>query len=134
MIFSISTNKKHELIDITDKVNEIVKKSGFKQGICHIYALHATASIVVIESYDPNICLDFLDALNRTYPDLAGYRHDRIDGNAGAHIKAALLGPGETVPFKDSQLLLGTWQAINLVELDGPKRSRKINVELIDSK
>jgi secondary thiamine-phosphate synthase enzyme len=134
MIFTVSTSKHQELIDITDKVNNIVSESKIKQGICHVYALHATAGIVIIESYDPNICLDFLDALNNAVPERAGYRHDKIDGNAAAHIKAAMLSPSITIPVKDGKLLLGTWQSCMLVELDGPRTQRRINVEIIQNK
>ncbi|MBD3202898.1 YjbQ family protein [Candidatus Woesearchaeota archaeon] len=131
MIFEISTSKHQELVDITDKVNEIVSDCGVNDGICHVYAFHATAGIVIIESYDPDICLDFLDALNNAVPEKAGYRHDRVDGNAGAHIKAAMLSPGITVPVKNGKLLLGTWQAINVVELDGPRNLRRIKVSVV---
>ena len=128
---SVNTSKKQEVIDITEKVNEIVKKSKIKQGVCYIYVKHATAAIIVNENYDPNICIDLLSALNRTFPDNAGYLHDRIDGNAGAHIKAAILGPSETIPFSNGKLMLGTWQAVMLVELDGPRSNREIEVRLL---
>ncbi|MBN2459269.1 YjbQ family protein [Candidatus Woesearchaeota archaeon] len=131
MIFTIDTNKKQELIDITGKVNNIVQQSKVKQGICHVFAKHATAAIIINENYDPNICTDFLNALNKAFPDKAGYLHDSVDGNAGAHIKAALLGPGEIVPVSNGKLVLGAWQSIMLVELDGPRRNREINVSII---
>lgn len=131
MIFTVSTRQKQELIDITDHIESLVTKSKIKDGIVSVYALHATAAIIINENYDPNICLDFLDAINRCIPEKAGYRHDSIDGNAAAHIKAGMLGPSETIPLKDGKLLLGTWQSIMLVELDGPKSKRNINVEII---
>lgn len=126
---TISTSKRQEIIDITSDVNGIVKISKVKEGICHIFAAHATAAIIINENYDPNICLDLLDALGRSIPQ-GVWRHDRIDGNADAHIKSAILGPGETVPVKDNQLLLGKWQSLMLVELDGP-RERRIVVTLM---
>jgi secondary thiamine-phosphate synthase enzyme len=94
-------------------------------------ALHATAAIVISENADPNICVDFIKALDKAVPDHAGWLHDRIDNNAGAHIKSALLGPSETVPVENGDLLLGTWQSIMLVELDGPRSSRKIAVTVV---
>jgi len=126
----LKTTKKQELIDITKQVNEFVKKSNVKEGLCHIYVRHATASIIINENYDPNICIDLLNALNKAFPDNAGYLHDRIDGNAGAHIKAAILGPGETIPIEHGNLNLGRWQAIMLVELDGP-REREVIVSIL---
>tara|TARA_Y100000310_G_scaffold317308_1_gene370052 strand:- start:5744 stop:6145 length:402 start_codon:yes stop_codon:yes gene_type:complete len=126
---TISTSKKQELIDLTDKVNSIVKESKVKEGICTIYAMHATAAIIINENADPNICLDLLEALNNLIPT-GKWRHDKLDGNADAHIKSSILGPQETIPIKNNELQLGTWQSPMLVELDGP-RKRNIIVQVI---
>ena len=96
-------------------------------------ALHATAAIVVNENDDESVGADLLDALERMVPAGAGWRHDRIDDNAHAHIQAALLGPQEILPLEDGDLRLGRWQAILLVELDGPRRGRQISVTVIPS-
>lgn len=121
----LSTSKKQELIDITDKINAIINKSKIKNGICNVFTAHATAAIIINENYDPNICLDLLDALNKLIPS-GIWRHDRIDGNADAHIKSAILGPSETIPIKDGSLDLGQWQSAMFVELDGPRNRRII--------
>jgi secondary thiamine-phosphate synthase enzyme len=113
------------MIDVTDRVAEIAHRSGLQEGICHVYVPHATAAIVVNENDDPNVCVDTLDALSKQIPD-GVWRHDRIDNNAAAHIQATVLGPGETVPVRDGRLTLGTWQAIMLVELDGPRDRRVV--------
>ena len=126
----LSTAKKQELIDITGNINSFIKQSNINNGICSIFATHATAAIVINENYDPNICLDLLDALNRLIPG-GVWRHDRIDGNADAHIKSAILGPSESVPIKDGKLLLGKWQSVMFVELDGPRKDRRIVVSLV---
>ena len=128
-IISISTSKKQELINIADKVNAIVKKSNVKEGLCNIFAMHATAAIIINENADPNICLDTIDALNNLVPS-GKWRHDKLDGNADAHIKSTILGPSETIPIKNSELQLGTWQSPMLVELYGP-RDRKIIVQVL---
>ena len=108
------------MIDLTARVAEIVARAGLAEGLCSVYVPHATAAIVVNENDDPNVCVDVLDALDRLIP--AGvWRHDRVDGNAASHIQATILGPGETIPVRDGRLLLGTWQAVMLVELDGPR-------------
>ena len=127
---SFSTSKKQELIDITGRINEIIKKSKIKDGICNIFAAHATAAIIINENYDPNICLDLIDALNKLIPS-GVWRHDRIDGNADAHLKSAILGPSETIPIKNNELSLGRWQACMLVELDGPRSDRGIIITII---
>jgi secondary thiamine-phosphate synthase enzyme len=130
MEFKVETKKQQELVDITEQVATIVTKSGVKEGVCHVFVPHATAAVIVNENDDPALCDDLLDSLNKAFPDHAGYRHDRVDNNAGAHIKAAVLGPSETLPVKNSELALGRWQAIMLAELDGP-RERRIVVTLL---
>mgnify|MGYP001594649551 FL=1 len=128
----LSTKKKQEMIDITSQVNSIIKKSKIKQGICNIFAAHATAAIIINEKYDPNICLDLIDSLNKIIPP-GIWRHDKIDGNADSHIKSAILDPQETIPIKNGALQLGKWQAVQFCELDGPRQDRKIIVTLVSS-
>ena len=129
-VFEVGTRDGKECIDLTDRVRAVVKRAGIEAGLCHVMVLHSTAAVVVNEFDDPNIGKDVLSALDRAVPDHAGWLHDRIDDNAHAHIKATLLGPSELVPVKDGDLLLGTWQRILLVELDGP-RSRKVSVTIL---
>ena len=128
-IITVSTSKSQELVDITGKVSSIVKKSNVKEGMCNVYAMHATTSIIINENADPNICLDTIDALNKLVAK-GIWMHDKLDGNADAHIKATILGPSETIPVKDAKLQLGTWQGIMLFELDGP-RKRSIAVTVL---
>ncbi|MDX1386394.1 MAG: secondary thiamine-phosphate synthase enzyme YjbQ, partial [bacterium] len=109
----------------------IVRNSGIETGLCHVMCLHATAAIIVNENADPNIGVDLITALDKNIPDHDGWLHDRVDNNAQAHIKASMLGPSETMPIQKGDLLLGTWQGIMLVELDGPRSQRKIAVSLI---
>jgi len=123
--FRIRTTAKREMIDLTERVAAIVAETRSAEALCSVYTPHATAAIVVNENDDPNVCVDVLDALDRLIP--AGiWRHDRVDGNAASHIQATILGPGETIPVRDGRLCLGTWQAIMLVELDGPRERRVV--------
>ena len=130
-IFSVSTSQAKQCIDITERVREIVRKSAVKSGLCQVMVLHATAAIAINENDDPNIGVDLLTALDRAIPDHAGWLHDRVDNNAQAHIKAAILGPSELIPVADGDLLLGTWQGLMLIELDGPRSTRRVAVSLI---
>lgn len=126
----ISSSRKQECIDITAEVKQAVKNSEVKDGICLVYATHATAAVMINENDDPNIGDDFLDALNKLIP--AGiWRHDSIDNNGDAHIKAAIVGPSETIPVKDGKLVMGRWQDIFLVDFDGPRSGRRAIVECI---
>jgi secondary thiamine-phosphate synthase enzyme len=131
VVFEVSTTRPIECVDITDQVRAIVREAGVDEGLCHVAVLHATAAIVVNENDDPNIGVDLLSALDRMIPEHAGWLHDRVDDNAAAHIKASILGPAETLPVEHGDLLLGTWQGIMLVELDGPRFNRRIAVTIL---
>jgi secondary thiamine-phosphate synthase enzyme len=126
--FSVRTRKQQEMVDITGRVTDLVQQSGIREGICLVYVPHATAAVAINENADPNVCEDILDALAGLIPE-GKWRHDRIDNNAAAHIKATILGPSEAVPVHEGRLRLGTWQSLMLVELDGP-RERTILVEV----
>jgi secondary thiamine-phosphate synthase enzyme len=125
---TLRTRKTQEMIDITQQVADEVRRNGVKEGLCLVFVPHATAAVVINENADPNVCQDILDAMERLVPE-GGWRHDRIDNNAAAHIKATILGPSETVPVRGGVLGLGTWQSLMLVEFDGP-RDRTVIVEV----
>ena len=127
----ISTSKKHQLIDITAKIEEIVKKSKVKEGICFVYVPHATAAITINENADPNIQMDIIKAINKIVPEHDNYLHDRIDNNAASHIKSSLIGSSEHIPIYGNKLMLGRWQNIFFCEFDGPRSKRNIIVEII---
>ncbi|HEX7407548.1 MAG TPA: secondary thiamine-phosphate synthase enzyme YjbQ [Candidatus Binatia bacterium] len=123
--FHIRSHRKYEMLDITAQVAGIVHQTKATDGICSVYVTHATAAVIINENDDPNVCEDIIEALDKLVPE-GIWRHDRVDNNAAAHIKAAILGPGETIPVRDGKLVLGTWQAIMLVELDGPRDRRVV--------
>ena len=131
-IFSVGTQQRQQAIEITDAVRELVRRSGVRAGLCHVMVLHSTAALVVNETDDPNIGSDLIQALSRSVPEHAGWLHDRIDDNAHAHIKAALLGPSELLSVSAGELVLGTWQRLLLLEFDGP-RERRISVQMLSS-
>jgi len=125
---SISTTEKQETVDITASIQKIVAKGTATDGLCTVFVRHATAAIIINENYDPNIQVDLNNLLDKLIP--AGkWLHDKIDGNASAHLKSSILGPSESIPFKNKKLLLGRWQAIMLCDFDGP-RERSIVVTL----
>jgi len=123
------SRQRTQIFDLTADVARLVAEAGIAEGLCSVYVPHATAAVVINENDDPNLCDDLLDALDRLIPQ-GQWRHDRVDGNGAAHLKAAMLGPSETVPIRDGRLQLGTWQAIMLVDLDGP-RQRRVLVTVI---
>lgn len=125
----ISSSEKQEIIDITDEVKKLVSKSEVDNGICYIYVPHATCALTINENYDPNVCEDILSALDKLIPH-GVWKHDVIDNNGAAHIKAAIIGPSEFIPIENKELRLGKWQDIMLIDLDGPKE-RDIYVKII---
>jgi secondary thiamine-phosphate synthase enzyme len=125
MEFKIRTQKKYEVIDLTPRVTEAVQAAQIEEGLCCVYVPHATAAVIINENDDPQIGQDLIDALDKLIPK-GVWRHDRIDKNGAAHLKAAILGPSETIPIQRGQLALGTWQAVMLVELDGPRDRRVV--------
>ncbi len=125
--FTVSTRTHTEFVDITEDVRSAVRESGVKQGVVTVYVPHATAAIAINENADPQLPLDILEVLDKLVPEHGKYRHDRIDNNAAAHIKAAIIGPSESIPIENGELTLGTWQNIFLCDFDGPK-SRKVIV------
>lgn len=129
-VFSVETRAAKQSIDVTEEVRALVERSGVREGLCHVMVLHSTAAIVVNETDDPNIGKDVVSALDRAVPDHAGWLHDRIDDNAHSHIKATLLGPSETIAVSGGELVLGTWQRLILMELDGP-RKRSVRVTIL---
>ncbi len=131
MQFTISTGRHKECIEITEQVRSIVRDSGIERGLCHVMVLHATAAVIVNENDDPNIGVDLLNALDGAVPEHAGWLHDRVDNNAQAHINASIMGPSETVPIEGGDLVLGTWQGLMVVELDGPRASRRVEVTIV---
>jgi secondary thiamine-phosphate synthase enzyme len=130
-VFSLPTREKHEVFDITPQVNGILHESGVQEGQLTVYTPHATAAIAINENDDPNIGIDFLAALSKMVIEHAGWLHDRVDNNAAAHIKSALVGPSETIPIIGGKLCLGTWQNVFFVEFDGPRRERRIVVSIV---
>ncbi len=127
----IQTTKRTELIDITDRVRALVKQSGIKDGICVISTRHTTSGIIVNEN-ERGLRNDIVDLLETLVPRDRNYAHNSIDNNADAHLRAVLLGMSETIPVEDGHLVLGTWQSIFFVELDGP-RNRNFQVKMIKS-
>jgi secondary thiamine-phosphate synthase enzyme len=129
-IVSVDTKERQQAVDLTDAVNAIVRRSGLRDGLCHVMVLHSTAALIVNENDDLNIAADLIQALSRAVPEHAGWRHDRVDDNAHAHIKASLLGPSELLAVRAGELVLGTWQRLILLEFDGP-RKRRVSVQLL---
>ncbi len=123
----ISTRRKRQVIDLTDRLHEVLGAATTQSGLCHLFLTHTTAALTTAD-LDPGTDLDMLDAFEGMIPKL-DYRHPHNPAHVPDHIMSSLIGPSLLVPFADRQLTLGTWQRVVLIELDGPReRSVKVTV------
>jgi len=123
--FTVRSNARSEMIDITGRIRNLLKESRIKSGVCHVFVPHTTAAVTINENADPDVPRDILMELEKIVPLNDHYRH--VEGNSAAHIKASILGASETVFIENGELVLGTWQSIFFCEFDGP-RTRKVLV------
>jgi len=122
---TISTRQREQLIDVTGQVKDVVRESGIRDGLVHVYAQGATAAMMIQENWDESVQTDVIHLLQKLIPR-GEWLHDRQDGNGDAHLKSGLVGPSETIPVIDGELGLSTWQNIFFCEFDGPRTERRI--------
>lgn len=122
---TIGTERREALIDVTEQVKAVVRDSGIRDGLVHVYAQGATAAMMIQENWDESVQTDVVHLLQKLIPK-GVWLHDRQDGNGDAHLKAGLVGPSETIPIIDGELGLSTWQNIFFCEFDGPRTERRI--------
>jgi secondary thiamine-phosphate synthase enzyme len=125
--FNISTERREQMVDITDHVQQEVGGSGVSDGLCHVFVPHTTSGVTINEGADPAVQHDFLEHLNELVPQAGQWRH--AEGNSDSHIKAMLVGTSVTVPVAGGRLQLGRWQAVFFCEFDGP-RDRSVWVQV----
>jgi secondary thiamine-phosphate synthase enzyme len=126
--FPVSTNKRNELVDITDKIQNIADKAGISDGSVVVYCPHTTAAITINENADPDVVYDILLTLAELVPQhRSGYRHS--EGNSDAHVKSSIIGCSKMVLISSGKMQLGTWQAVFFCEFDGPRR-RTVHVQI----
>ena len=126
--FNITTKYRYQLIDITEKVEEMVQTSGIKNSLVLIFVPHSTVAIILTEN-EAGLKKDWLVVLKKLVSGF-DFFHNEIDNNADSHILSGLMGQGKTLAIEDGRLIRGTWQQIFLLELDGP-RTRKIFVKIL---
>jgi secondary thiamine-phosphate synthase enzyme len=130
---ALSTPGNGAVVDVTAGVQRVVDTTGVARGLVHVFAVGSTAAVTTME-YEPGGIADLQTLLNRLIPEEPGYEHNRRnqDTNAHAHLRAAMIGPSETVPLLDGRLALGTWQQIVLLDFDNRPRERTVLVSVID--
>ena len=130
--FSVKTENREGLYDITGQVESILAESGIENGLVSIYVQGATAAVMIQENWDDSVQSDVITLLRKLAPR-GVWEHDRQDGNADSHLKAGLIGPSETIPIIDGRLGLSRWQNIFYCEFDGPRRQRTAVVTVVQA-
>ena len=127
----VSTHGDSQMIDITDEVREVVERHGFREGAALVFVSGSTAGLTTVE-YESGLLEDIPAAFERLAPRGMRYKHEETwhDGNGHSHVRASLLGPSLTIPFRDGLLLLGTWQQVVLIDFDNRPRQRDVVVQL----
>lgn len=132
MTVKIKSKGENDIIDITDQTSKALHESEIMNGTVTLFVSGSTGALTTIE-YEPGLMKDFPDMLERIAPRNIEYGHEKMwhDGNGHSHVKASLIGPSLAIPFKNKELLLGTWQQIVFVELDTRSRERNIVLQIM---
>ena len=128
----VKSRGENDMIDMTKQTSRLLEESKLDEGMVTVFVSGSTAAVSTIE-YEPGLINDFPDMLSRVVPNDIEYKHDETwqDGNGHSHVRASLIGPSLTIPFKDGELMLGKWQQIVLFEMDTRQRTREIIVQII---
>jgi secondary thiamine-phosphate synthase enzyme len=128
----VKSRGENDMIDMTKQTSRVLRESKLEEGLVTVFVSGSTAAISTIE-YEPGLINDFPDMLSRVVPNDIEYKHNETweDGNGHSHIRASLIGPSLTIPFKDGKLMLGMWQQIVLFEMDTRQRTREIIVQIM---
>ncbi|MBC7349992.1 MAG: YjbQ family protein [Candidatus Aminicenantes bacterium] len=125
---SLPTARQEEFLDITSRLQSVVRESRVRQGLAVVFCPHTTCALTINEHADPDVRADILMALRKMAPDTLPYAH--AEGNSPAHVKASLLNQSLTLIIEGGEIQLGTWQGIFLCEFDGP-RTRQLWIKVV---
>ncbi len=131
-LLRLETPGNGHIVDITDGVARVITTTGVERGLVAVFAIGSTVAVTTME-YEPGGVHDLQTLLDRLIPAGGDYEHNRLnhDSNSHAHLRAALIGPSETLPLLDGRLALGTWQQIVLIDFDDRPRSRSVTVQVV---
>jgi secondary thiamine-phosphate synthase enzyme len=122
---TVSTRRKDQVVDITDTVEQYLQEAEKESGVCVVFAAHTTCALTTAD-LDPGTDQDLLQALRKLLPPMS-YRHPHDPSHTPDHLLSSIIGPSVAIPYVNRQLVLGTWQRIILIELDGP-RQRAVHI------
>jgi secondary thiamine-phosphate synthase enzyme len=131
-LLRMETQGNGQIVDITEGVRRVIRTTGVERGIASVFVTGSTAAVTTME-YEPGGVHDLQALLDRLVPAAGDYEHNRLnhDTNSHAHMRAAIIGPSETVPVVDGRLTLGTWQQIVLIDFDDRPRTRSVTVQVL---
>jgi secondary thiamine-phosphate synthase enzyme len=124
----VRTDRRTQLVDVTNAVQSAVAKSGVQQGVCYVYVPHTTAGVTINEHADPDVASDVEGIMDRLVPHKGPYSH--AEGNSDSHAKTILTGTSQVIFVENGRLVLGRWQGIFFCEYDGP-RERTMQVKVV---
>ena len=129
---SVPTKGNADMIDITERIQNLINENGFLEGNAIVFVPGATGGVTTIE-FEPGLKKDFPESFEKFAPSGATYKHDETwhDGNGHSHIRASMLGPSITIPFENKNLILGRWQQVVLLDFDTKPRNRRIIIQLM---
>lgn len=130
--FERKTRGNGQMLDITGDVSEIVGRSNLDSGIVTVFVPGSTAGVTTIE-FEPGLVEDMDELFELVAPSDREYHHNKRwhDGNGHSHVRASLLGPSLTVPFREGKLILGVWQQLVLIDFDNRSRDRNVVCQLM---
>ena len=124
----VNTERLKEVVDLTERIQSLIRRGKMRDGLCLLFVTHTTAALTTGEIGEGTE-EDLLEVVEQLIPAIR-FRHAHDPSHAWSHMAASILGPSLTLPVADGQLVLGTWQSVMLVELDGP-RERTVRVTLL---
>jgi secondary thiamine-phosphate synthase enzyme len=131
-ILRMDTPGNGHIVDLTEGIERVVRATGVERGLVTAFATGSTLAITTME-FEPGGVADLQALLDRLIPARDDYDHNRLnhDTNAHAHLRAALIGPSESIPLVDGRLVLGTWQQVVLIDFDDRPRTRTVTVQVM---
>lgn len=131
-LLRLETPGNGHIVDITPGVERVLATSEVERGVVAVFATGSTVAVTTME-YEPGGVHDLQALLDRLIPAAGEYEHNRRnhDTNAHAHLRAAVIGPSETIPVLDGRLVLGTWQQVVLIDFDDRPRQRTVTVQVL---
>lgn len=131
-LLRLSTRGDGDIVDLTEGVRRVLQQAQADRGVVTVFVTGSTAAVTTME-FEPGGVQDLQETLERLVPRAGDYHHNRLnhDTNAHAHLRAAIVGPSESIPFADGRLALGTWQQVVLLDFDDRPRERTVSVQVL---